>query len=93
MPLSHNKRPQSNHSKSYNAQSNHHDAAVQTRNSHGRVSIGPAAVAELHTKTKHRQPQKHHATAPLKNKTTSITWPQAFDPQHDTAPPLDSAQE
>ena len=43
--------------------------------------------------TKTSLPPSHHTTAPLKYKTTSITWPWSFRPQHNTAPPLDSAQE
>jgi len=47
-------------------------------------------------KTTSRQPITHlprnKQTAPS-NTTTSITWPLSFNPQHETAPPLDSAQE
>jgi hypothetical protein len=43
-----------------------------------------------------RQPTTHlprnKQTAPS-NTTTSITWRKSFHPQHETAPPLDTAQE
>ena len=46
--------------------------------------------------SRHLQPEIHlprnKPTAPSKT-TTSITWPLSLRPQHETAPPLDSAQE
>jgi hypothetical protein len=47
-------------------------------------------------KTTSRQPTTHlprnKQTGPS-NTTTSITWPSPLSPQHETAPPLDTAQE
>jgi hypothetical protein len=96
----HNISPRSNRNKSYIAQGNHRDPAAQTRNRNGRVALGRAAVANLHTRTKHLVSHKKHVSPfcitqkhPSNKRNKSITWPYALPPQQDTAPPIDSAHE
>jgi hypothetical protein len=100
-PLSHNKRPRKNHNTSHifhitSSHSNHGDAAAQARNSHGRVALDRAAVADLHEKNtssaKNMSPPATNNSS-VKKAEASITWPYSLYPQHDTAPPIDSAHE
>jgi hypothetical protein len=82
---------------SYPAQSNHHNAAAQSGNRHGRVSIGGGAVAKLQKQNETPSAREHAPPAPgsspLKSKTRSITWPLPLYPQHETPPLLVTAQE
>jgi hypothetical protein len=82
---------------SYLAQSNHRNAAAQSGNRHGRVSIGGGAVAKLQkqneTPSARERAPPAPGSSPLKSKTRSITWPLPLYPQHETPPLLDTAQE
>ena len=64
---------------SYIAQSNHRNAAAQSGNRHGRVSIGGGAVAKLQkeneTPSARKRASPAPANSPIKSKKRSITWP------------------
>jgi hypothetical protein len=89
-PLSHKHQARSTRNQSYIAQSNHRNAAAQS---------GRGAVAKLHRQTRRQK----HGTRPRRNTVTQpsnykkhckrITLPKLFDPQQDTAPPLETAHE
>jgi hypothetical protein len=81
-----NKRPRCKNKKSYPAQSKHRDGTAQASNSHGRVSIGRAAVAKLHrsssaTNTQYCR-QKCNPLAPMKHLKHHSSTINSLGPNH-----------